>query len=114
MGVSVSPKDKPLVWLQSEIKTPPFGRVARVEAGYLLRELQRGGSLAMPASRPMPSIGLRCHELRIRDEAITWRIIYRVDADAIVILDVFAKKTEQTPTAVLATCRRRLREYDDA
>jgi phage-related protein len=112
--MSVSPKDKPLVWLQSEIKTPPFGRAARVEAGYLLRELQRGRSLAMPASRPMPSIGSRCHELRVRDEAVTWRIIYRVDADAIVILEVFAKKTEQAPNAVLATCRRRLREYDDA
>jgi phage-related protein len=79
-----------------------------------LRELQRGQSLAMPASRPMPSIGPRCHELRIRDEAVMWRIIYRVDADAIVILEVFAKKTAQTPNAVLATCRRRLREYDDA
>jgi phage-related protein len=79
-----------------------------------LRELQRGQSLAMPASRAMPSIGSRCHELRVRDEGVTWRIIYRVDADAIVILEVFAKKTEQTPNAVLATCRRRLREYDDA
>jgi phage-related protein len=110
----MGPKDKPLVWLRSEVKTPPFGHVARVEAGYLLRELQRGRSLGMPASRPMPSIGPRCHELRVRDEGVTWRIIYRVDADAIVIADVFAKKTEQTPKAVLATCHRRLGGYDDA
>ena len=61
MGMAVSPKDKPLVWLQGEIKTPPFGRAARLEAGYLLRELQRGQNLTMPASRPMPSVGPRCH-----------------------------------------------------
>jgi phage-related protein len=114
MGSSVSPKDKPLVWLQSEVKTPPFGHAARVEAGYLLRELQRGRSLGMPVSRAMPAIGPRCHELRVRDARVTWRIVYRVDADAIVIAEVFARKTEQTPTAVLATSRRRLKDYDDA
>jgi phage-related protein len=114
MGSSVSPRGKPLVWLQSEIKTPPFGHAARMEAGYLLRELQRGRSLGMPASRAMPSIGPRCHELRVRDAGATWRIVYRVDADAIVIAEVFAKKTEQTPNVVLATCRRRLKDYDDA
>ncbi len=110
----MSPKDKPLVWLQSEVKTPPFGHAARVEAGYLLRELQRGRILGMPASRAMPAIGPRCHELRVRDADATWRLVYRVDADAIVIVEVFAKKTEQTPKVVLATCRRRLKDYDDA
>jgi len=35
----VSPSDKPLVWLHGEIKTPPFSRAARIEAGYLLRLL---------------------------------------------------------------------------
>jgi len=68
----------------------------------------------MPHSRGMPAIGRRCHELRIIDERDTWRIIYRVDADAIVIAEVFAKKTAQTPQAVLETCRKRLKEYDDA
>jgi phage-related protein len=62
----------------------------------------------------MSQIGTRCHELRIVDEGVTWRIIYRTDADAIVIADVFAKKTPRTPKVVLAAARRRLREYDDA
>jgi phage-related protein len=110
----VSPKDKPLVWLHGEVKTPPFGGAARIEAGYLLRELQRGRTLEMPLSRPMPSIGPRCHELRVIDERVTWRIIYRVDPDAVVIGEVFAKKTAQTPQEVLRTCRRRFGEYDDA
>jgi len=35
-----------------------------------------------------------------------------VDADAIVILDVFLKKTQQTPRSIIETCKRRLREYD--
>ncbi len=39
--------------------------------------------------------------------------MYRVDPDAIVILEVFAKKTPQTPLAVIEACRRRLKEYDE-
>jgi phage-related protein len=110
----MSPKDKPLVWLHGEVKTPPFARAARIEVGYLLRELQKGTVLLLPHSRPMPQIGARCHELRVVDEGVTWRIVYRADSDAIVIADVFAKKTPQTPKAVLNAARRRLREYDDA
>lgn len=56
----------------------------------------------------------RCHELRIVDENATWRIIYRTDSDAVIIADVFSKKTAQTPKRVIDTCRRRLKEYDDA
>jgi phage-related protein len=42
----------------------------------------------------------------------TWRIAYRVDAAAILILDVFEKITPQTPKSVLDTCRKRLSEFD--
>jgi phage-related protein len=62
----------------------------------------------------MPAIGPRCHELRVPDGRLTWRIIYRLDADAVVIVEVFAKKTAQTPQGTIATCRTRLLEYDDA
>jgi hypothetical protein len=48
---------KPLVWLHGEVKTPPFSRVARLEAGFLLRRLQNGELINMPVSRPMPEIG---------------------------------------------------------
>ncbi len=103
---------KPIVWLRGEVKTPPFSQDARIEAGYLLRLLQRGESLGLPHSRPMPTIGARCHELRIHDTAATLRIMYRIDPDAIVILEVFSKKTRQTPTSVIQACQRRLRDYD--
>ena len=107
-------KDKPLVWLHGEVKTPPFSKAARLEAGILLRQLQRGEQLSMPHSRPMPTIGRRCHELRINDEGSTWRLIYRTDRDAVVIVEVFKKKTTQTSSRVISRCRARLKEYDDA
>lgn len=109
----MAPRDKPLVRLRGEIKTPPFSAAARVEAGILLRQLQ-GKRLGMPHSRPMPSIGARCHELRIRDENRTWRINYRVDPDAVVIGEVFAKTMPTTPREVIANCQRRFRAYDAA
>ena len=110
----MSPRDRPLAWLHGEVKTPPFSAAARLEAGHLLRLLQRGHLLSLPHSRPMPVIGPRCHELRVPDGRLTWRIIYRLDTDAVAIVGVFAKKTAQTPLEVIATCRTRLREYDDA
>ena len=104
--------DKPLVWLHGEVKSPPFSDNARLETGFLLRRLQKGERLAMPQSRPMPSIGARCHELRINDEDVTWRIVYRIDIDAIIILEVFDKKTNQTPKRVIDTCKDRIRIYN--
>lgn len=109
----MSLQDKPLVWLHGEVKTPPFSTSARLEAGFLLRRLQRGDKLGLPHSRPMPNIGRRCHELRIIDENIVWRIIYRIDEDAIVILEIFEKKTRQTPKKVINICKERIKVYDN-
>ena len=108
----MAPEDKPLAWLAGEIRTPPFSRAARIQAGYLLRLLQSGKTLGLPHSRPMPTIGRACHELRVVDESQTWRVIYRVDPDAVVILEVFSKKSQATPKRVIDTCKRRLRAYD--
>jgi phage-related protein len=105
---------KPLAWLRGEIKTPPFSGAARLEAGMLLRQLQDGESVGMPRSRPMPGIGPGCHELRVRDQDQNWRIIYRLDTDAIVIVAVFAKASRKTPKRVIDDCQRRLRAYDEA
>jgi phage-related protein len=91
-----------------------MSRQARVEAGTLLRRLQEGESIGMPHSRPMRSIGPRCHELRITDENRIWRIIYRIDSDAIVIAAVFSKTTRATPKNVINECRNRLNRYDEA
>jgi phage-related protein len=103
---------KPLAWLHGEVKTPPMSPAARIETGFLLRKLQRGELISLPWSRPMPSIGTRCHELRITDETTIWRLVYRIDPDAIIILDVFKKKTQQTPKNIIDQCKRRIRLYD--
>jgi phage-related protein len=62
----------------------------------------------------MPVIGGRCHELRVQDETATWRIVYRTDGDAVVILEVFSKKSQQTPQHVIDVCKERLKRYDAA
>ena len=103
---------KPLRWLHGEVKTPPMSVEARREMGMLLRELQDGEQPSMPHSRPMPSIGPRCHELRVNDRNKTWRLVYLTDAEAIVILDVFEKKTNRTPQHIIGTCRDRLKRYE--
>jgi phage-related protein len=110
----VSPYHKPLVWLGGELKTPPLSSAARVETGFLLRKLQAGENIGLPHSRPMPVVGARCHELRIPDENRTWRIIYRIDRDAVVILEVFNKTTQTTPKAAIVKSQARLRRYDEA
>jgi len=108
----MNPRDKPLVWMHGEVKTLPFSKLARLQAGFLIRQLQKGEKVSLPHSRPMPSIGRRCHELRIPDEGVSWRIVYRIDSDAIVIAEVFSKKTGKTPKSVIDTCKARLRDYD--
>ena len=110
----MSDSDKPLVWLRTELHSPPLLKNARIEAGYLLRRLQQGELLALPHSRPMPSIGPRCHELRVRDEDSTWRVVYRIDQDWIIIATVFRKKTNAMPHRVVRIAQRRLKEFDDA
>jgi len=62
----------------------------------------------------MPGLGQRCHELGIQDERVIWRIVYRGDTDAIVIVEVFSKKTLATPVQVFETGQRRLAAYDQA
>jgi phage-related protein len=105
---------KELVWLAGEIKTPPFSQLTR-EVGFLLRQLQEGLMLSMPVCKPMPSIGKRCYELRVKDNenSKSWRIIYRIDDDAIVLVDVFVKTTDKTPKQVINNCQKRLNLYDE-
>ena len=62
----------------------------------------------------MPVIGPRCHELRVNDENKAWRVIYRLDEDAVILVEVFEKKTQKTPRQIITNCQRRLRRYDAA
>lgn len=104
--------DKPLVWLHGEIKSPPFSDEARSEAGFLLRMLQKGEKLEMPQGEPVPAVGPRCGAIRVPDESHTWRIMYRVDEDAVLVLEVYSKKSRKIPKEVIEICRKRLAGYD--
>lgn len=62
----------------------------------------------------MPDIGPHCHELRVNDANKTWRVIYRIDDDALLVVEMFEKKTRTTPKQVSENCKRRLRLFDEA
>ena len=108
----MSPTDLPITWLVNAPSSPPFSERARRACGYLLRQLQRGGAVEMPHSRPMPSVGKSCHELRIPDGSIDWRILYRIDADTILLIEIFQKKSRKTPKPVIELCQQRISLFD--
>jgi phage-related protein len=107
----MNPRDKPLVWLRGEIKTPPFSPEARIEAGFLLSPVAAGRIAQFAGVATHAGHRRSCHELRIGDRDHTWRIVYHIAADAIVVLEVFSKKTAAIPHSVAADCRRRLQAY---
>jgi phage-related protein len=112
MAKTPANSEKPVVWYYGAVKSPPFTKAGRLEAGLLLGLLQNGEMPGFPAARPMPSIGPRCGELRVRDEEHNWRIMYRADPDAVLVVEVFAKKTGKTPKSAIDICKARLKQYD--
>jgi phage-related protein len=114
--VSSTPQEKPTRWLtETKLLTPPLSFDARLEAGGLLGALQQGRKLTMPACRPMPRIGPRCYELRVKDNESgkkEWRIIVRTDPEFVLVVEFFLKKTPKTPQAVIDLCKLRLSNYD--
>jgi len=102
---------KNIVWLYGDIRTPPFSKEARIEAGFFLGLLQNGELLGFPHSRPLREIGKHCHELRILDAQHSWRIVYHVASEAIVILEVFDKKSNRIPHRIMEVCKNRLERY---
>jgi phage-related protein len=100
------------VWLRGEVKTPPFLKKLGSRHAICSDCSRKGRCLDFHTHARMPTIGVRCHELRITDHQGTFRIVYRTDPDAVVIAAVFSKKTQKTPSAVIEACKRRLRDYD--
>jgi phage-related protein len=83
----------------------------RKQIGEALRDLQKGISLGLPLSRPMPTMASGTHELRVRSKTTAIRVFYFVKlAEAIVVFHAFQKKTQKTPTHELAIGRQRLNE----
>jgi phage-related protein len=88
-----------------------FPEEVRRAFGKAIYDLQAGHTLAMPLSRPMPTLGAGAAELRIRDTTGIYRAFYVVKvADAILVFHAFVKKTQKTPEAELAVGKKRLKE----
>ena len=76
--------------------------------------LQEGERLGMPHAEALPDVGPRCGALRVRDAGHNWRIMVRIDSDAVLVLEVYPKKTRKIPDEVIARCKQRLKQYDAA
>jgi phage-related protein len=88
-----------------------LGLIASDELANLLSLLANGESLGMPVSRPMPSVSMGVHELRIRDSHGYYRVFYFTKhKDAILVFHLFKKKTQQTPKTEIETAQKRLKE----
>jgi phage-related protein len=71
-----------------------FPLAARREAGHQLDRVQNG--LDPDSWKPMSSIGTGVREIRIRDDAGAFRVIYLAKfKDAIYVLHCFQKKTKR-------------------
>lgn len=90
-----------------------FPESARRQAGVQLHKIQLG--LDPSDWKPMTTIGPGVREIRIRDEAGAFRVIYvaRIE-DAIYVLHAFQKKTQQTAKRDLDIAASRLRQIDGA
>ncbi len=88
-----------------------FPHTAMRDAGYQLDKVQNG--LAPDDAKPMPAIGAGVTELRIWDEAGTFRVVYVAKFEAAVyVLHCFKKKTEQTPKRDIEIARKRFKELE--
>lgn len=79
---------------------------ARQDAGYQLDKVQRG---EQPDDfKSMPSIGQGVEEIRVWDEAGTFRVIYTARiGDTVVVLHAFQKKTQTTSMRDIELARAR-------
>jgi phage-related protein len=86
-----------------------FPVAARHEAGHQLDQVQQG--LEPDDWKPMPGIGSGVKEIRIRDAAGAFRIIYAAKfADAVYVLHCFQKKTQKTGKVDLNLAGKRYRD----
>jgi phage-related protein len=86
-----------------------FPRRVRTRCGFQLFMLQIG---RQPDDwKPMPSVGLGAREIRVRDAAGAFRVVYVARfADAVYVLHAFQKKSEKTARDDLDLAQRRYRE----
>ena len=88
-----------------------FPKEVRGELADAFARLEEGHKLSMPLSRPMPSIGNRVHELRVRDRSGIYRVIYWIAREGrVFVLHGFMKKTSKTSKENIELSKRRMKE----
>lgn len=101
---------KDLVFLGDSLEQlRDFPESARKEAGVQLHKIQQG--IEPSDWKPMTSVGQGVREIRIRDEAGAFRVLYVTKIeDAVYVLHIFQKKTQQTAKRDLDLAAARLRQ----
>ena len=104
---------KPIVFLGDSLsRLRDFPELARAEAGYQLRDIQKG--LDPSDWKPMKTVGPGVREIRIREAGGAFRVIYLASVgDSVVVLHAFHKKTQQTPQRDIDLAASRLRAWKD-
>lgn len=102
MIVILKPCRREILEFPDEVRGDLADALARLDAGQTLR---------MPLSRPMPSIGPGAHELRLKDRAAAYRVVYAVVRGGIIhVIHGFKKKTPATARSNIEIARKRLKE----
>jgi phage-related protein len=98
---------KPVCFLGDSLKClREFPEDAKQDAGYQLDKVQHGDQ--PDDFKPMPLIGKGVEEIRVWDDAGTYRVIYTARiADAVYVLHAFQKKTQATPKRDMDIARER-------
>ncbi|MCA1324554.1 type II toxin-antitoxin system RelE/ParE family toxin [Herbaspirillum seropedicae] len=101
---------KPIEFLGSSLRElRAFPHAARREAGHQLDQVQSGRE---PDDwKPMNAVGPGAQEIRLRDAAGAFRVIYIARfADAVYVLHCFQKKTQKTSKGDLDIASKRYRD----
>jgi phage-related protein len=96
---------------KARIELQDFPEEVRRDLGKAIFDLQRGAKLAMPLSRPMPSVGAGVEELRVKDRNGAYRVFYYTKLEnVILVFHAFVKKSQKTPQAEIELGKKRLKE----
>jgi len=101
---------KPVEFLGDSLEAlMQFPRGARRDAGFQLDKVQRG--LLPDDWKPMKTVGAGVNEIRVRDAAGAYRVIYiaRI-AEAVFVLHCFRKKSRRTAPADIAVAQNRYKQ----
>ena len=104
------PDPKPATFVGSSLDDlRDFPRSARRETGFQLDKVQHGDEA--DDWKPMPTVGAGVQEIRVRDEAGAFRLMYVAKfPEAIYVLHAFKKKTRATARRDIALAKDRYQE----